>query len=477
MRTSAPKRSNEQKEGECSIETQKERLLAFCKAHDWQAVGLYSDYGHNGSNLDRPGIKKLISEISSFDLVLVVRLSCLSCSQRDVLYLIEDVFFSNNVDFVSMSEAFDTSIPFGRATVSVLSDFFRLEHDSVKDPDYTNNVSPTHNKFFRSDAYFPIGYDYGEDSQLHINEYEAAQVKKIFALYLDGKSPEKIAAQLREEGFTNRYGSWSGDLGRALILRVLTSELYLGISHSNGVAIENTHPAIIDRETFEKATEIRRKHQAFFGNPACKSKYLLVGLLYCARCGARYGVKHNYGGYKYYACYSRAGTVKRMAKAEHCNNKNWRLDELDALIEREISRLLYDPTYYENLVKGDEEKQNLSAARLEATMIRNKIFYLDKRIERMMELYKNKRLPTNVASSRIDKFRSEKKALEAELASFKLPKLPRNYDRKAFSAYLSDFATVWQSASSADRRQIASTLIKRILLDGDNVEIEWAFLE
>ena len=36
-----------------------------------------------------------------------------------------------------------------------------------------------------------------------------------------------------------------------------------------------------------------------------------------------------------------------MIKAEHCDNKNWRLDELDTYVEREVSRLLFDPGYYE----------------------------------------------------------------------------------------------------------------------------------
>jgi len=42
---------------------------------------------------------------------------------------------------------------------------------------------------------------------------------------------------------------------------------------------------------------------------------------------------------------------------------------------------------------------------------------------------------------------------------------------------LADFATVWQSAGLDDRRQIISTLIRKITLDGESVNIEWAFLD
>ena len=90
-----------------SIGAQKERLLAFCKAHDWAVAECYVDGGYSGSNLDRPGIQKLAAEVASFDLVLVMKLDRLSRSQRDTLHLIEDVFLPNGVDFVSMSDRID----------------------------------------------------------------------------------------------------------------------------------------------------------------------------------------------------------------------------------------------------------------------------------------------------------------------------------------------------------------------------------
>lgn len=460
-----------------SIGAQKERLLAFCKAHEWLVAGSYVDGGYSGSNLDRPGIQKLIAEVDSFDLVLVMKLDRLSRSQRDTLYLIEEVFLPAGVDFVSMSEAFDTSVPFGRAMIGILSVFAQLEREQIKERTFMGRVERAKEGLFHGGAYFPIGYDYGADGHLCVNEYEAAQVRKIYSLYLDGFSPEKIADRLREEGFTNRYGSWSETSGRIAVLRVLTSEVYLGTIRFGGVVTENAHPAIIDRETFEKVAALRRKRQEIFGDSAYKSKYLLVGLLFCARCGARYAVKHNYGGYKYYVCYSRAGTVKRMKKAEHCDNKNWRLDELDAVVEREVSRLLFDPAYYEALVKRKKAERSAEASPSEADAIRSKVADLDRQIGRMMDLYQDDRVPMEVVSSRIDKLHREKTALEAQLASLEPPKPKRDYDEDAFSGLLSDFATVWQSASLEDRRSIISTLIRRINLDGDRVEIEWAFLD
>ena len=98
-----------------SIGEQKERLVAYCKAKDWIIVDIYVDGGYTGSNLNRPGIQKLMSETNKFDLVLVYKLDRLSRSQKDTLYLIEEIFKVNNIDFISMQESFDTSTPFGKA--------------------------------------------------------------------------------------------------------------------------------------------------------------------------------------------------------------------------------------------------------------------------------------------------------------------------------------------------------------------------
>ena len=80
--------TTEQAQEGYSIGAQKERLLAYCKAHDWLVADVYVDGGYSGSNLKRPGIQKLISETKLFDVVLVYKLDRLSRSQRDTLFLI-----------------------------------------------------------------------------------------------------------------------------------------------------------------------------------------------------------------------------------------------------------------------------------------------------------------------------------------------------------------------------------------------------
>ena len=51
--------------------------------------------------------------------------------QKDTLMLIEDTFLANHIDFISVNENFDTSTPFGRAMIGVLSVFAQLEKEQI----------------------------------------------------------------------------------------------------------------------------------------------------------------------------------------------------------------------------------------------------------------------------------------------------------------------------------------------------------
>ena len=104
-----------------SIDEQKERLESYCKALGWSDFKHYTDAGHSGGTIYRPALQELIRDIQGIEKVLVYKLDRLSRSQKDTLYLIEDVFLKNGVGFASVSENFDTGSPFGKAMIGMLA--------------------------------------------------------------------------------------------------------------------------------------------------------------------------------------------------------------------------------------------------------------------------------------------------------------------------------------------------------------------
>ncbi|MGR5966684.1 recombinase family protein [Bacillus cereus] len=71
------------------------------------------------------------NDLKNIDVVVVYKLDRLSRSQRDTLELIEEHFLKNKVDFVSITETLDTSTPFGKAMIGILSVFAQLERETI----------------------------------------------------------------------------------------------------------------------------------------------------------------------------------------------------------------------------------------------------------------------------------------------------------------------------------------------------------
>src|SRR5690625_1386265 len=116
----------------------------------------------------------MIDDISNFDAILVYKLNRLSRSQKDTLYLIEDVFIKNNVEFISLSESLDTSTPYGRAMIGILSAFAQLDREQIKEQLTLGRVARAKNGYYHGGdpTKAPTGYDY-INGDLIVNEYEA----------------------------------------------------------------------------------------------------------------------------------------------------------------------------------------------------------------------------------------------------------------------------------------------------------------
>ena len=111
-----------------SIEAQKERITALATAKGWNLIKIIEDAGYSGKNLNRPGAKALldICRKTEVDVVIVYKLDRITRKQKDLWYLLEEIFEANRVDFVSVTEAFDTTTAAGKAFLGMLGVFAQL---------------------------------------------------------------------------------------------------------------------------------------------------------------------------------------------------------------------------------------------------------------------------------------------------------------------------------------------------------------
>lgn len=457
--------TQEQAQEGYSIPAQRERLINFSKAKDWIIYDIYIDGGFSGSSLSRPAIQNLISNINNFDIILVYKLDRLSRSQKDTLYLIEDVFIKNNVDFVSMNESFDTSTPFGRAMIGILSVFAQLERETIKERTEIGRVERAKEGLYHGGGY-PVGYDY-IDGKLVINEYESMQVKEVFELYLKGYGLIKIIDHMLNKGYKHRQGSWKHV---SSILSVLDSPVYCGDIVFKGERYKGIHESIIPSEMFEKVQNMRIRKRELFAKTN-NSNSLLAGLIWCGNCNARYAPRVSTGGnHSYYSCYSRLKKARNLVKDDTCKNDNFKRQILDDFIMGQIFKISLDGNELNKLL----QPQNNNSTNTQT--VNNKIKSLDKQISKLLDLYQSTNFFIPDIAERIKKLHEEKESLNKELVKINNSVETLNSNSESAIQALSNIKSNWSIMDLQEQRDLLKILIDKIIIyDVNSINIVWNF--
>lgn len=459
-----------------SVGEQTERLKKYCEAMEWDIFKIYVDPGYSGGDTNRPGLQDLISDVETgaVDKVVVYKLDRLSRSQLDTLYLIEKVFLANNTDFVSMSENFDTSTPFGRAMIGILAVFAQLEREQIKERMGMGKEARAKLGKWNGGTE-PIGYDYNiADDMLYINEFEKMQVLELFDLYLKGMSLRAIERLFISKGYKHKHGLWDPKSMK----RVLRNNIYLGYMKYGGVNYQGVHEPILDQETYDQAQKLldeRVEAYKLTGIKAGAQTSYLGGLLYCKQCGGKYA-KNSGKKWKgnpaplYYNCYSRSKKVRKMIKDPNCKNKNWRMPELDNIVFNEIKKLAMDP---DHIYAIREEKISSRDEPNKIDLVRKEIEGVNTQISRFMDLYGLGTFTIEQVSEKVDPLNERKKALEKELAQL-------NAEAGAISEeetieLLESFEDILERGDFDEIRLVITSLIYYIELDNDDVYIHWKF--
>lgn len=468
--------TQEQAQEGYSIDAQTDRLKNYCKARDWNIYNIYTDGGFSGSNMNRPAMQQLMDDIknSRIDCVLVYKLDRLSRSQKDTLFLIEDLFLKNNVEFVSMNENFDTSTPFGRATIGILSVFAQLEREQIKERSAMGRTERAKNGYWHGGGFTPFGYDY-INGELIINEFQAMQVKEVYRMYLDNISIYQIKTTLSE-----KYNQIEHE---SSIRSILTTPLYKGVIKWNGQIYQGKHEPIIDEITYAKAEKKYNSTKWQRNKESIKRPYqvsqLLSSLMYCDNCGARYFSKGNYSGhgekkryYPYYYCYSRAKTNKKFVIDPNCQNPAYAVEKLDLIIINEIKKLATNDKYIHEASKND----NSNNIYLKQTEILNKrLADINKQISRMLDLYQIGNIGLDDINARLSNLQDEKSNIEYQINDIltKNQKLSIPEVKKI----LTGIKTTFENGTFQEKRNIILSLIEKITITSkqDEFKIHWNF--
>lgn len=390
----------------------------------------------------------------------------------------------SGVEFVSTLENFDTSSPFGRAMIGILSVFAQLEREQIKERMQLGLDARAKDGKWHGGGFDPYGYDY-IDGELVVNETEAAVVRKIYDLYLDnGWGVNKIRRYLQER-YTTKYGGFDND---SLVRNILSNPIYISKLRWKGELFDAPHQPLISEERFLAVKKFREANPWVPKNGRQKRNpfepcYLLSGLLYCGNCGARYFVKGAYSGhgdkkvyFPYYTCYSRAKTKKNLIVDPTCKNKSINTRDLDALVISELRQLSLNPEAVLNLLaeKTSKNDGDLEAQRGELQKL---IKTHEEQIKRLIELCKiGGGIPVQDIALEIEKTQRDLDKNKKALETLELEAAEYQLNAEDVQAQFMSAAPVLDSGNYDDIRALIQSLIYRaeITKDGD-LKLFWNF--
>lgn len=489
-----------------SITNQKSLLLQYVKENNLRVYDIYIDDGYSGTNFDRPDFNRLLSDIESgkINMVITKDMSRLGRDYIGTGNLIEKYFPEHNVRYIAVTDSIDTFLDSSNNDIAP----FKAIMNDMYAKDISKKIKSSLKAKMKEGKWVggrtPFGYDQDKDNKNHlvVNVQQASVVKRIFDMCLDGLSFFKIAKQLTNEGiktpaqyysfkWKNNYNLKYGEWNSKTIRDILTNRMYIGDMVQNRrnkvnykvkkviknnpkdyIIIENTHEPIIDKEIFYEAQKRIPKNK---GRNEKKEIHLLDGLLYCGDCGNRISIQARRK--KDNRCYTICNFYRTYIKQKLCTTHSNNYDELEKVIINSLTEMCI------GYINKDKIKNSALNNLKEDNKINNKnelevLFNGIKQINDNLDIIYIDKLNKKITE---DQFERVKTKLENELNTMqkKYDKLNNNMNRtineKSKNKIIIEYINKFLSMKESSRELIINLIDKIEIFEDKTINIKVSF--
>jgi site-specific DNA recombinase len=244
-----------------SIAEQVKKIEAYCISQSWELAGIFMDEGESGSTTERNGYRDMMQYVNQVENevtgIVVVKADRIHRRLRNLILLIEDELEPKGIAFISVSENFDTSTASGMMFLQMIGSFSEFERKTINERTKGGRIATARKNKYAGGA---PAYGYRvQNGVIVVDEQQAQTVKSIFQLYVEGKTPYKIANMLNREGIMTKTGkAWTV----VQIQNILSNETYTGFNmyngqkERNGIRQKDVFPRIISRQLWNKARQV-----------------------------------------------------------------------------------------------------------------------------------------------------------------------------------------------------------------------------
>lgn len=495
-------RQSVEKEDSISIESQIDLCLRESTSTEHR---IFKDRGYSGKNTDRPDFQEMMSYIrmGGVSKVIVYRLDRISRSVLDFAGLINE-FQKYGVEFVSVTERFDTSTPIGKAMLMIVMIFAQLERETIQ-----QRVIDAYRSRIRKGFYMGGRVPYalnlkdtvidGIKTSMYEGEREEINVVKlIYSLYAQPQvSLSDVMKYLKDQGITNRDGN---NFSRARIRDIVINPIYVkaddrifeffqtqgaeivndisqfigtngaylytgdkqlkrkSISLKGHVLVLAPHEGWIDSDTWLKC-RIKCLNVRQIAKPVKAKNTWLAGKIKCLRCGHALSLR-NYKRKKsedarYYVC-------ARKYVAMDCDGVGAiKADDIENAVFVEIQKKLQE--------FGELQMRAKPESTLQLTKLKIRVDQIDREIETLLErILSANKTTMEYINNKIEELDKEKQRVKKEIADISADIYGKK-DVGTIRGYLDN----WEAMSISDKITVVDALIDNIKADHDHIEITW----
>lgn len=350
-----------------SLETQVEACKKKAMELGATSVKIYADDGYSGAYLERPQLDALRDAVAQklHDCIVIYDIDRLSRDTMHLLLLTEE--FEKNAKVVYVNSEYNRT-PEGQLFFEIRGSFAKYERVKIRDR-FQRGMRGKLRKGLPISDHHVFGYDWDGENYV-INPVQADIVRQCFDRYINSLGGYRYVVDwLEEQGIPSPKGAkrWS-DFGMMRLLKrqMYTGEYYAYTEYHRKVSakkfeyikrdasewIPMTCPAIIDKETFDKAqAKIRRNKQQKIRET--KHTALLSGVIYCGSCGRKMrpcmeSMKTR--PYQYYQCYAVA------KKDKSCTNHSVSTEATDTIVWEIIKKVCRNESMLKKYISQNQPK-------------------------------------------------------------------------------------------------------------------------
>jgi site-specific DNA recombinase len=463
--------TEDQARGE-SPEHHEHRARAYAEAKGWRVREVYHLEAVSGKSvMGHPEAERMLEHVRSGHITGLIfsKLARLARNTRELLDF-ADIFREHEADLISLQEAIDTSSAAGRLFYTMIAAMAEWERSEISERVAASvPIRARLGKHIGGVA--PFGYRL-DGRQLVPDPQEAPVRKLMYELFLEHGRKKTVARILNERGYRTRAGKIFTNTSVDRLLRDPMTKGLRRANYSKSMGprkhwvmkpekdwVLTPMEPIVPAEVWDRVNAVLDERREKAKRPTKRAVHLFAGKVTCI-CGAK--------------MYVGSDSPKYVCKA--CRNKI-PTGDLEAVFQEQLRGFFFSPEEVARYLTQADEAFQVKAGALES--LENDQAKVQAEMAKLYRLYQADQISPEgfgreyqPLEERLRQIEAERPRVQGEIDFIRI----QNLSRDEILSEARDLYSRWPDLAFEERRQVIESIVDRIVIGKDEVEIHLFYL-